>query len=164
MRRLFLLTVMTVCLAGCAPVISEQSLSLVDRGVSFAELRRDPDRYKGKHVLLGGGIAGVRNTNEGGELELVQFATGEKGKITETARTGGRFIARSKEFLDPVVFRAGLLVTLVGEVVGKKSMPLGEVGYTYPVVEMREIHVWKPGELPGPPTFHFDIGIGAIIR
>lgn len=164
MRTLFLLTAITLCLAGCATVISNQSLRLVDRGISYAELRQDPDRYIGRHLLLAGGIAGVRNTNEGGELELVQFATDESGKITDTTSSGGRFIARSSRFLDPAVYQTGLLVTLVGEVLGKKKMQLGEVVYTYPVLIIREIHLWKPEEVPRPPTIHFGIGIGTIIH
>lgn len=164
MRTLILLTATTLCLAGCAPIISNRSLSLVERGISFAELRQEPDRHLGRHLLLAGGIAGVRNTTEGGELELVQFATDENGRITDTANSGGRFIARSPGFLDPDVYRAGLLVTLVGEVQGKKSLLLGEVVYTYPVLVIREIRLWRPEEFPRPPTFHFGIGIGTIIR
>lgn len=164
MRMLFLLTAIALCVAGCAPVISNRSLSLVDRGISFAELRQDPDRHMGRHLLLAGGIAGVRNTNEGGELELVQFATDGSGRITDTANSAGRFIARSPGFLDPAVYRTGLLVTLVGEVQGKKIMLLGEVDYTYPVLVIREIRLWQPEELPRPPTFHFGIGIGTIVR
>jgi len=164
MRTLFLLTAIALYVAGCAPVISNQSLQLVDRGISFAEFRQDPDRYMGRSLLLAGGIAGVRNTNEGGELELVQFPTDEDGKITDTAKSGGRFIAKGTGFLDPTVYRTGLLVTLVGEVLGKKDLLLGEVDYTYPVLLIREIHLWKPEELPMPPTFHFGIGIGTIIH
>lgn len=164
MRTLFFLTAITLCLAGCATVISNQSLSLVDRGISFTELRQDPDRYIGRHLLLAGGIAGVRNTNEGGELELVQFAADEYGKITDTTNSGGRFIARSSAFLDPAVYRTGLLVTLVGEVLGRKNMLLGDVAYTYPVLVIRESHLWKPEEFPRPPTIHFGIGIGTIIH
>lgn len=164
MRTMLLLSATALCLAGCATVISKQSLQLADRGVSFAGLRQDPDRYIGRNLLLGGGIAGVRNTNEGGELEVVQFATDEEGKITDTAKSGGRFIASSSGFLDPAVYRTGLLVTIVGEVVGKKNMLLGDVVYAYPLLVIREIHLWKPEEFPRPPTFHFGIGIGTIIR
>jgi len=164
MRTLFLLTIIPFCLAGCATVISTQSLRLVDRGISYSELRQDPDRYIGRHLLVAGGIAGVRNTNEGGELELVQFATDENGMITDTTNSGGRFIARSSGFLDPVVYQNGLLVSLVGEVLGKKNMLLGDIVYTYPVLAIREIHLWKPEEFPRPPTFHFGIGIGTVIH
>ena len=73
MRALLLLIVMILCVSGCATVISDQSLRLVDRRLSFVELRQDPERHVGKYFLLGGGIVAVNNTNEGGELEVVQF-------------------------------------------------------------------------------------------
>jgi outer membrane lipoprotein len=164
MRKLLLLIATTLCLAGCAPVISNQSLSLVDRGISFTELRQSPDRYIGRHLLLAGEIAGVWNSNDGGELEVVQFEADENGEITDTAKSGGRFIARSAEFLEPAVYRPGLLVTVVGEVRGKIKILLGDVVYTYPVLAIREIHLWKPEELPSPARFHFGIGIGTIIH
>src|SRR6266540_857389 len=110
MRRLLLLTAMILCLPGCASVISRDSLSLVDRRASFAELKGNPDQYLGKYFLLGGGIAAVRNTNEGGEIEVVQFKTDDQGKITDTVNTEGRFLAKSRGFIDPAVYKAGLLV------------------------------------------------------
>jgi len=36
--------------------------------------------------------------------------------------------------------------------------------FTYPVLAIQESHLWKPEDFPGPPTFHFGIGIGTIIR
>jgi outer membrane lipoprotein len=163
-RAFLLLTAMIPFLAGCATIISHESLSLVDRGISFKELRQDPDRYVGKHILLGGGIAAVRNTTGGGELELVQFNTDGNGEITDSAASGGRFIAFSTDFLDPALYRIGLLVTLVGTVQGKKTMWLEEVNYTYPVLAIRELHLWQPEEMSAPPSFHFGIGVGTIIH
>ncbi len=164
MRALLFLIFTILCLAGCATVISSQSLSLVDRGISFGELRRDPQHYGGKFLLLGGGIAGVRNTSDGGELELVQFPTDENGEITDTASSGGRSIVKSSDFLDPALYRTGLLVTLVGEVQGKRTMLLDNVEYTYPVLAVREMHLWKPEEGRAPTMFHFGFGVGTIIR
>jgi outer membrane lipoprotein len=164
MRKLLLLIGTIFYLAGCAPVISSQSLSLVDREITFAELRQTPDRYIGKHFLLAGQIAGIWNSNEGSELEIIQFATDENGEITDMTKSGGRFIARNSEFLEPAVYRNGLLVTVVGEMKGKKNMLIGDANYTYPVLVIREIHLWKPEELPRPATFHFGIGVGTILR
>jgi outer membrane lipoprotein len=151
-------------LSGCAPVISDQSLRLVDRGITFRELRQDPQRHIGRYLLLGGAIVAVRNTSEGGELEVAQLRIDERGEITDTGSSGGRFLAASSAFLDPALYKPGLLVTLVGEVQGKRIRPLGELEYTYPVLAIREIHLWKPGEISPPPTFHFGIGIGTIIH
>ena len=163
MRKLLFLVTSIIFLAGCAPVISKESLSLVDREISFTELRKAPDSYTGKHLLLGGEIARVSNSKEGGELELVQFSTDEDGEITDKAKSGGRFIAKSAEFLEPALYRTGLLVTVVGKAQGKRSKLLGDVLYTYPVIAIREIHIWKPEELSYPPTFHFGVGVGTIL-
>jgi outer membrane lipoprotein len=164
MRRTLILAVALISLAGCATVISDQSLRLVDRGVSFAELRQDPQRHIGRYLLLGGVIVSVRNTSEGGELEVAQLKTDERGEITDTGSSGGRFIAASSTFIDPALYKPGNLVTLVGEVRAKRTKPLGDLEYTYPVLAIREIHLWRPGEVSLPPTFHFGIGVGTIIR
>ena len=164
MRALILLFVIMLCLSGCAQVVSDQSLRLVDRRISFVELRQDPERFVGKYFLLGGGIVAVNNTNEGGELEVVQFRTDESGSIISTADSGGRFLAQSAGFLDPALYRPGFLVTLVGEVQGKIIMRLDELDYSYPVLAIREIHLWKPEEAAAPPAFHFGIGVGTIIH
>lgn len=164
MRALLLPVAMVIYLAGCAPVISDQSLRLVERGISFAELRQEPERQTGKYFLLGGAIAAVRNSSAGSELELVQFKTDESGKITDMAASGGRFLALSSAFLDPAIYRPGQLVSLVGEVRGKRTRLLGEVPYEYPVLAIREIHLWKPEEIPATPSFYFGFGIGTIIH
>ncbi|HTG80545.1 MAG TPA: Slp family lipoprotein [Geobacteraceae bacterium] len=161
---LVLLVFAMLCMAGCSTVISNQSLALVDRRITFAELRKNPDVYAGKHLLLGGGIAGVRNTSAGGELEVVQFATDESGEITSMAASGGRFLVSSPGFLDPALYRIGLLVTVVGKVQGSKTMWLAGVEYTYPVLTIQELHLWQPEEMSPPPSFHFGLGVGTVIH
>ena len=57
MRTPFVLGLMVLCLlAGCTHIISEKSLDRADRSVSFDVLRKDPDAYKGKFVILGGSM------------------------------------------------------------------------------------------------------------
>ena len=46
MRTLIILTAAALCVAGCAPVIGNQSPRLVDREKSSTEVRQDPDRIK----------------------------------------------------------------------------------------------------------------------
>ncbi|MDD2308870.1 MAG: Slp family lipoprotein [Desulfuromonadaceae bacterium] len=162
--RYFIYAVTTLLLAGCTQIISDESLRLVDRDLSFAELRREPERYNGRHLLLGGTIVDVRNRSNGSELELVQLKTDESGEIIDTASSAGRFIAFSPSLLDPAIYRPGLLVSLVGEVSGKRTMILDEGNYTYPILTISEIHIWKPEELRAPPSFHFGIGVGTYFH
>ncbi|HLO27194.1 MAG TPA: Slp family lipoprotein [Geobacteraceae bacterium] len=163
MRTSAFLALMLLFLTGCAPIFSDQSLRLVDRGMSFSELRKKPDQCMDRYLLLGGAVAAVENTNEGGELEVVQFGTDEDGRIIDTSNSGGRFLARSPDLLDPAVYQPGFLVVLVGKCAGSKTMRLGDMDYTYPVLDIKEVHIQEP-EVTAPPVFHFGVGVGTIIH
>lgn len=138
-----LIMLLSLFIAGCAHVMSEQSLRLVDRQITFEELRRTPESYLGKYVLLGGTVAGVRNSKGGGELEVLQAPLDSSGMPEEKQYSGGRFIITTTQFLDPLVYKTGRRVTVVGEVKGKKTRQIDEVEYTYPLVAEVELRLWE---------------------
>jgi outer membrane lipoprotein len=161
MRLFVLIVAVLTCAAGCAPPISRPSLNLVDPSVSFADLLQNLERYRGRTLLLGGAIAAVRGLPGGGsDLELVQFPTDRRGRITATNTSGGRFIARDGVFRDPAIYRAGRLMTLVATVEGVRQGRLGDVDYSYPVLTVHELHLWPEDERPGASPVRFGIGIG----
>jgi len=161
MRLICLIFATLLGTAACTTSVSKQSLNLVDPGVTFEALAADPDRHVGRYLLLGGAIAAVRVSGNGGsELEVVQLPTDQRGRITSTDRSSGRFIALDNAFRDPAIYRPGRLVTLVGQVAGQKTGRLDEVDYRYPVLTVHELHLWDPGEYPGASPVHFGIGIG----
>lgn len=59
-----------------------------------------------------------------------------------SARPGGRFLVILPPDVGPSTFKPGLLVSLAGEVVGKAVKPLDQAEYTYPVLVVREIHIF----------------------
>lgn len=154
-----LMAALSLFLAGCAHVMSDQSLRLVDPTITFAELRKTPDSYVGKYVLLGGTIAGVRNSKKGGELEVLQAPLDSSGMPEETQYSGGRFLVTTGEFLDPLVYATGKRVAAVGEVKGTVSRKIDEVQYTYPVIAEVEMHLWgkyEPDRYYYPPPYYYD--------
>jgi len=161
MRGKLLAAALLLLLSGCAHVISEESRALVDPAITFSALRAAPDTYRGRYVLLGGVVAGVQNEKEGSRLEVVQTPL-DSDELPEEAShsSGGRFLALSSAFLDPLVYKQGRRVTLVGQVQGKRELPIDQVQYTYPVVVIREIHVWKKSEIEQPyyppPGYYYD--------
>jgi outer membrane lipoprotein len=164
MRFFFLAVIALLFATACAPPISRQSLGLVDQEIAFEELTRDPDRYVGRYLLLGGSIVSVRiDSDNGSELEVVQLPTNDRGRITAVTRSAGRFIARADAFHDPAIYHPGRLVTLVGQVVGSQTGRIGEVDYLYPVLTVEEIRLWSPGEHPDTSRVRFGIGIGVGI-
>lgn len=155
-------------LTGCTTIISEQSRRLVDTKVSFAELKKEPNGYVGKHIMLGGRIAGVKNTREGAQLEIVQFELNDRGIPEDSFISHGRFLATSSEYLDAMVFRHGMLITMVGEIKGKKLLRLEDMDYVYPLVALREWYLWPgteyercnlyPSNLPGYDPYYYGYG------
>jgi len=149
-------------LSGCAHVVSDEALRLVDSRITFADLKGAPDTYVGKYVLLGGTISGVRNQKSGSELEVVQTPLDAGDEPEETRYSGGRFLVTSTRFLDPLVYKTGRRVTVVGEVKGKKTRTIDEVEYVYPLLAAVEMHLFERYEIdrfysyPYPPPFYYD--------
>lgn len=154
-----LIMVLTLLLGGCAHVMSEQSLRLVDRRITFEALRSAPESYIGRHVILGGTIAGVKNLKEGGELEVLQapLDSSDTPKITQSS--GGRFLVTTSRFLDPLVYKKDRRVTVVGEVKGKTTRLIDEHQYIYPVIAEVEMRLWEkyqPTTYGYPPPYFYD--------
>jgi outer membrane lipoprotein len=142
MKKLFLLVLLGLFLSGCAHAISEESLRLVDKQISFAQLRQNPDVYIGKYVLLGGSVATAENTEKGSEIEVLQTTLDCFDIPKDTYYSEGRFIATIATFVDPLVYKQGRKITLVGEVTGKQVRAINKVEYMYPVVAVKELHLW----------------------
>ena len=138
-----LLAVSLLTITGCTHVISEESMRLVDRSITFQSLKAHPDQYLGHYVLLGGAVATVNNAKQAAQMEVVEFKLDSDSMPDESYSSGGRFLAQTGGFLDPLVYKSGRLVTIVGEVKGHKSMPIDQVEYDYPIVAIREIHLWR---------------------
>jgi len=164
MKKPALLMIGTVVLlSACASVISKQGLREADPKITFQVLLQDPDRQKGKVVLLGGEI--VTATVKEGEtwIEVLQKPLNPDQKPEDTDVSHGRFTVHFMDFRDPAIYAAGRKITVLGQVQGKKVMPLKEMDYTYPVLIPRESHLWKPETKSGP-LFHFGIGVGGVFR
>jgi len=130
----------------------------VDRKISFEDIKKDPDVFTGKKVVLGGEIIETQALKDGTQIEILQKPLDYYDVPLMTDESQGRFLVMFKEFMDPQVFKSGRRVTVVGEVKGKKTLPLGGTEYTYPYLEGRHIQLWAQRE-DYYPQFHFGIGV-----
>jgi len=144
---------------GCAAGISKQSRSMVTYTGSFSELQKTPDTYKGEVVMLGGRIIETKASSPLSEITVLQLAIDTSGRPINSDKSEGRFIVQSKQFLDPAVYQKDLLLTVVGTLNGSKVLPIGDLEYTYPVLELIEIKLWPKG-MQTQPMIHFGIGVG----
>jgi len=135
-----------LALSGCTPIISEQSRKLINSDASFKTIKEAPESYIGKTILLGGRIANVRNSAEGAQIEIVQFDLTSQSYPEDTFLSYGRFLATNSNYMDSLIFKRGMLITLVGELKGKKTMRLDDMDYTYPVISLREWYLWPESD------------------
>lgn len=154
------LSLVILLVTGCGPVISQEVLKDVDKGVPFQAILQNPDNFKGKTVILGGKIIETTPLEGKTRVTVLQYPLGFRDKPSVDSGSEGRFIVEATGFLDPVVYSTGRQVTVAGMVDGKEVLPLGEISYTYPVVVSREIYLWPLDDLYYLPQFYIGIGIG----
>jgi outer membrane lipoprotein len=140
---------------SCAPPFPRELLEKVDRNIVFADMMKDPARYSGKLVMLGGMIVKTTNLPEETVIEVLQQSLDSDGRPLPTDETGGRFLVLVDRFLDAAVYQRGRSVTVIAEAAGARMQPLDEIEYRYPVLQARSVHLWAPHTGPW-----FSVGIG----
>lgn len=145
-------------IASCGPrVIPEDLERKIDKGIQFEEVKKDPEAYKGRRMLVGGEIIEVRNLKDKTEIEVLQKPLGRDRAPLSVDESRGRFFLIHPSFLDPSVFGSGRRLTAVALVEGQRTERIGEAEMVYPVLQSEHIHLWPPGsgDQTGP-----SIGIG----
>ena len=146
MKSLLIISVVSLLLVSCAPVLNREFMREGQRNISFDELRANPDVYKGRLYVLGGLIAETRFTEKGSQLEVLSVPVDSSGYLMENERSNGRFLAvypKDKGLLDPIVYKKGREVTLAGEFREIRKGRIDEMEYDYPVFEIRQIHLFE---------------------
>jgi outer membrane lipoprotein len=128
---------------GCTHVISSEIRATAREDLSFPMVLADPERYHGETVIWGGVILETLNKPDGTTLVILETPLDWEGAPRDEEFSRGRFMARTESFLDEAVYRHGRKVTLAGQVAGREVQPVGEVPYGYPVLSIREIHLWR---------------------
>jgi outer membrane lipoprotein len=150
---------LAVALAACAAGISQQARNLVTYQGSFIDLQHRPTRYIGQTAHLGGKIIETMSDGRMSEVSVLQLPLDWQGRPVDDNRSDGRFIIRSRDFLDPEVFRPGSLLSVVGQVMGSDVRPVGGFSYRYPVILPVEIKHWADTGYVYP-AFRIGIGVG----
>lgn len=129
-------------LSGCGNVLSKEALRSVTPGVTFMQVKANPEAFKGETLELGGQIVDSQISQGGSILEILSYSLDSYGEPQQPNENEGRFLAKTDRFLDPALYKSGRMVTLTGTVAGKETKPLGKIEYTYPVFRIGEIYLW----------------------
>jgi outer membrane lipoprotein len=164
-RTIVLVVILALALSGCTSVLSTSVVQEADDKIAFPDLQKQPERYRGVVVLLGGQIVETLVKEDETWVQVLQLPLGAQQRPDNTASSQGRFIVIYKRFADPFVYEKGRKITVAGVVQGGRVMMLNNAGYNFPVILERESYLWKtedyyyPAYGPGP-AFQFGIGVG----
>jgi outer membrane lipoprotein len=124
-------------------VISKNLKEQADPALTFGDVIRNPEAFKGRTVVWGGEIIETTNEKDGDTvLEVFQRPLSWRDEPQETAASEGRFLVRVEKYLDPYVYRKGRKVTIAGEILGEETRSIGKMDYRYPLVLSKEIYLW----------------------
>lgn len=142
-RPMLLLSLSLFVISGCAHTISPEMRQRARKDLTFPQVLQSPTAYVGFTVIWGGLIIETLNRSDGTAITVLETPLDYQEMPRDEESSRGRFIARISGYLDPEVYRKGRKITLAGDIIGKESKPLGEIQYTYPVVQVRELHLWR---------------------
>lgn len=140
---------------GCSHVMSDGGLASADRTISYAAIGKNAEVLAGRYVLIGGIIAANRSSGDLVQLEVVQLELLSNGVPDESAPSSGRFLVVSGELLDPLIYRPGNLITVIGEIKGQQIQKLDGSDYRYPLISAKELRMFPASDpaaaVPGHP-------------
>jgi outer membrane lipoprotein len=136
-----------------------------DDKVTFTDLQKQPERYRGVVVILGGQIIETVVKESETRVQVLQLPLAAQQRPDNAAPSQGRFIVIFSRFADPLVYEKGRKITVAGVVQGSQVIVVSERPYSVPVLLERETYLWKTEEYDYPaygpgPTFQFGIGVG----
>jgi outer membrane lipoprotein len=138
-----LFMIFLIAMTSCAKAIPENVLLNIDKSITFNMLIKEPSAYKGKTVICGGEIIRSANENDGNtSLEIMELPLDSDYKPEKGDKSSGRFIALYKGYLETHIFSPGRFVTVVGVVAEPKKGTIGNMSYTFPVLDITYIKLW----------------------
>jgi outer membrane lipoprotein len=147
-RTLLSTVALLVTLTGCASTQEAGDGSDAQtQTLTFLQVKAAPDSLKGQAVVFGGVVLTARRLKDGTRIEILQLPLDRSTRPGyDLIQSQGRFIALQREFLDPATLPPGTRLTVTGEVSGSVTLPLDETDYTYPVIDIKRLHVWSRSE------------------
>jgi len=143
-------------LSGCASTTVPELIRTAPPGnIRVEETQQKQTHFLNSKVRWGGSIISVQNQPQETHIEVLSRDLDNDGKPKSDSRSGGRFIARIKGFLEPEEYPKDRLLTVTGTLKEILEAPVGSYPYPYPVVDVEAYHLW-PQERSYPPPHYYD--------
>ncbi len=101
---------------------------------------------KDASVRWGGVIIEVENEQDSSLVQVLFHPLDSYGRPQLNKPGEGRFVIKSTEFLDPVVYAKDKEVTVAGILAGNIERTIGKRVVRLPLISATAIHLWPPNE------------------
>lgn len=139
---LYFITI-ALLLSSCTYAISSGLRNEAVKNISFTDVRKDIDRHIGSVFIWGGFIVSSQWSDGGTVIEVVQNPIDRYGTIIDTDVSEGRFLIFHNKQVDPLIYEKDRIITVAGPLVGSKKIDVEGREYVYPLIEAREIYLWR---------------------
>jgi outer membrane lipoprotein len=134
---LFICLLLTAC-SGLPPAIDDPPAM----DLAYNTVIQAPDRYKNMPVRWGGVIAEVENEQNASLVQILLYPLNHYGRPLLDEKPQGRFVVKSTQFLDPLVYAKNDEITIAGSLSGTIERVIGKKTMTLPLVYATTLYLW----------------------
>ena len=113
--------------------------------LTYSQVSQNIDSHKDTPVRWGGVIIDVENEENFSFVQILYYPLSYSGRPQPDELHGGRFVIKSTEFLDPVVYAKDKEITVTGVLNGKIKRLVGKKIIQVPLIQSSGIHLWPEG-------------------
>lgn len=132
-----------VFMSGCSVLPDSIATAKKTNLVTYEAVKKDFTSHQGKKARWGGVIANIENKADVTVIEIVNLALSYQGRPKDIENSSGRFLAYYDGFLEPMIYKKGKNITVLGDVLAPIKGKIGEKEYLYPVLKVDGFHLWK---------------------
>lgn len=139
----FVASLFLMQLSGCSNIPKQISSAPIN-DIQLNEVRSQAAKFSNRDIRWGGEVVNVENSNDVSLIQIVQYPLNHYGKPVTNKPSEGRFLARTTEFVDPIVYKEGTLLTFTGTLDGEKVRKVDQKELVMPVVNVSSMYKWQP--------------------
>lgn len=139
---LFLACLFLSACAGLPPTMKD--IPVVN--ISYSQASQNINSYKDASVRWGGIIIEVENEPDSSLVQVLFHPLDSYGRPQLNKPGEGRYVIKSTEFLDPVVYAKDKEVTVAGILTGDIGRTIGKRVIRLPLISATAIHLWPISE------------------
>ena len=124
-----------------------QNMNVVD--VTYSQVIQNIDAHRDIPVRWGGIIIDVENENNFSLIQVLSYPLDYSGRPQLNEGHGGRFVIKSKDFLDPVVYSKNNEISVVGKLNGDIQRTIGKKIIRVPLIKSTGVHLWEKRQNKG---------------